>query len=1088
MKSLRLPYLLTLLAAIWLSVGLARTSAAPDATRSGAQLAAGPATATTLYPAADTYVNQGVPNTNFGNAAIISVGRSEFLEESFALVRFNLASIPAGSTINSARFEAYLRAADFGNRDLSAYRVTETWDTGTATWNNRPAVSAFVYATTSIGTSTGAYYSWNMTTLVRNWVNQPGTYPNYGLALRGPTNVSFYRDFDSLQGANDPRLVIDYTLPTPTATPTATRSRTPTATLTRTTTPTSTRTATPTITPTATRTATPTVTPTGTVPTPTITHTPTRTPTPTVTPVATASPTRTATATRTPTRTRTPTATPTSTPAPLGSIGDRVWDDADRDGVQDGGEAGIANVRLDLSRDNVVIATDFTDANGNYLFPDLVAAVYTLDIDDWTLPPGYALITGDEPRVVILAAGQNLRNVDFGYAPAPTPTPRPPSTVDLYFENWEWVQAHGSFNPTLVEGKDTVVRVYVGVQGTGGPIPNVTGRLLRLDGVSTWGTALRSDNSITVDPAEDPVSGNREDINGTLNFTLPSDWRSGSYWFNVWINYGQGVRECPRCVDNNVGTGSYGFVATRPLDVVMVRVDAAGLRPPSERRGQTIRWLKKAFPINDVNIWISSEDPLDADYDYTDQSGSGCGNGWGDLLDDLWWLNFWTDDPVGNLKYYGMLDENIPAAFTGCGTTPGDESAGLVAAAGSSAGGRRMAHEIAHNIGRQHAPCGNPARPDANYPNADGSLDVYGLDPATMTLFPAATTFDLMTYCSPRWLSAYNYSALFNHFYAGADLATAASVSRFGAAPQPAADGAYLAAAGRLSQGQVSRLDPFYRLNGTPGSHDQPGSGAYSLEVQGPNGQVLFARAFDPASDGYSGGDDGVFREIVPFPAGAARIVVKHGGTELAGRTVSAHAPEVKLLAPNGGETWPAGSQQTIRWSAGDADGESLVFSLQYSRDGGATWSALASNVQGTEHSVTTDALGGSTQALIRVIASDGVNTGADTSDASFTVARKAPEAYLLSPEEGDVLRPGAEVELAGLASDPEDGPLGDDALVWASDRQGVLGTGRHLALTTLQPGAHTLTLTATDSDAMTGTASVTIYVGYPVWLPLMRR
>jgi len=756
--------------------------------------------------------------------------------------------------------------------------------------------------------------------------------------------------------------------------------------------------------------------------------------------------------------------------------------------VQDAGEAGIADVRLDLVRNNVVIATDFTDANGNYLFADLTAAAYTLDIDDWTLPPGYALITGDEPRVVILAAGQNLRNVDFGYAPAPTPTPRPPSTVDLYFEGWEWVQAHGSFNPTLVEGKDTVVRVYVGVQGADGPIPNVTGRLLRLDGVSTWGTALRSDNSITVDPAEDPIPDNREDINGALNFTLPSDWRSGSYWFNVWINYGQGVRECPRCVDDNVGAGAFGFVATRPLEVVMVRVDAAGPPPLAARRGQTIQWLKKAYPINDVNIWISGEDPLDANYDYTDRSGGGCGDSWADLLDDLWWLNFWTDDPVDNLKYYGMLEENVPVGFTGCGYTPGDESAGQVAPAGSNAGGRAMAHEIAHNIGRQHAPCGGPARPDPNYPNADGSLDVYGLDPATMTLFPAATTFDLMSYCSPRWLSAYNYSALFRHFHPGPDLATAASVSRFGAALQPAADGAYLVAAGRINQGQVSRLEPFYRLSLPAGSHDQPGSGAYSLEVQGANGQVLFARAFDLASHGYADADAGVFREIVPFGAGAARIVVKSGGTELAGREVSAHAPEVKLLAPNGGESWPAGSQQTVRWSAGDADGQSLVFSLQYSRDGGGTWSALAANLQGTEHGVTTDALGGSTQALIRVIASDGVNTGVDTSNATFTVARKAPEAYLLSPEEGAAFTPGAEVELDGLASDLEDGPLGDGALVWTSDRQGVLGTGRHLALSTLRPGPHTLTLTATDSDAMTGAASVTIYVARPVWLPLVQK
>lgn len=1106
--------LLLVLLAAWLGLGLTGVGAGPPVAA-----VAEPASSTTLYPVADTYVNQALPNTNFSGAVILSVGRSEFLEESYALVRFNLSSIPVGSIINSARFEAYLRAADFGNVDLKVYRVTESWTGGTVNWNNRPANASFVYATRSIGTTTGAYYSWDITTLVHRWLNQPDTYPNYGLALRGPADVSYYRDFDSLNAANDPRLVIDYTAPTPTPTATPTRTRTPTrtstptrtftptATRTPTHTPTPTRTATPTITPTPTRTLTPSVTPTGTVPTPTITPTPTRTststPTATATRTATATatpvntatntPTRTPTATRTPTRTPTVTRTPTT--PPLGSIGNRVWHDADRDGAQDAGEEGIEDVRLDLVRDGVVVGTDFTDANGNYLFSDLAAGAYTVDIDDWSLPPGYVLASGDEPRVVILAAGQNLRDVDFGYAAAPTPTPRPPSTVDLYFADWEWVQVHGSFNPTLVEGKRTVVRVYVGVRGTDAPVANVRGRLLRV-GIDDWSTALRSDNSITVDPDEDPVADNREDINGTLNFTLPSDWRSGSYWANVWINYAPGVEECPRCVDNNIGSGWRNFYETRPLEVVMVRVDAAGPPPPAARRVQTVAWLKKVFPINAVSIWISGEDPLDADYDYTDQSGSGCGEGWDELLDDLWWLNFWTDDPVDNLKYYGMIDENVATGFGGCGYTPGDESAGKMSPPGSIAGGRTMAHEIAHNIGREHAPCGSPANPDPNYPNADGSLDVYGLDPATMTLFPAATTFDLMSYCNPRWISEYNYSALFRHFHPGPGAASAstaaplavAGASAFAAAPSPAADGDYLIVAGRVHQDQVAALYPFYRLSLSPGSHDQPGSGPLSLEVQTEGGQVLFTRAFSPLSHGDHDGDDGAFREIVPFPAAAARIVLKHGETTLATRSASAHAPVVTLLSPNGGETWPASGQRTISWTAHDDDGNSLYYSLQYSRDAGATWSALASNLQATAYSVETASLAGGSQALIRVIASDGLNTATDTSDATFSVARKPPEVYLLSPETGNAYAPGALVELEGQASDPEDGPLGDGALAWSSDRQGGLGSGRHLTLTTLQPGPHTLTLTATDGDGMTAAASVSITVGRPVWLPLIQR
>ncbi|MCU0608127.1 MAG: hypothetical protein MUF78_12140, partial [Candidatus Edwardsbacteria bacterium] len=82
-------------------------------------------------------------------------------------------------------------------------------------------------------------------------------------------------------------------------------------------------------------------------PTPTATHTPTVTPaatdTPTATPTSPVTATPTPTATETPTPTDTPTVTPTATatatdtPTPVvpATIGDRVWDDANANGIQD---------------------------------------------------------------------------------------------------------------------------------------------------------------------------------------------------------------------------------------------------------------------------------------------------------------------------------------------------------------------------------------------------------------------------------------------------------------------------------------------------------------------------------------------------------------------------------------------------------------------------------------------------------------------------------------------------------------------------------------------------------------------------------
>jgi Domain of unknown function DUF11/SdrD B-like domain len=56
-------------------------------------------------------------------------------------------------------------------------------------------------------------------------------------------------------------------------------------------------------------------------------------------------------------------------PAPL-EIGNRVWNDNDRDGIQDGGETGIAGVTVLLFEGTTQVGTTVTDANGIYAFND----------------------------------------------------------------------------------------------------------------------------------------------------------------------------------------------------------------------------------------------------------------------------------------------------------------------------------------------------------------------------------------------------------------------------------------------------------------------------------------------------------------------------------------------------------------------------------------------------------------------------------------------------------------------------------------------------------------------------------------------
>ena len=105
------------------------------------------------------------------------------------------------------------------------------------------------------------------------------------------------------------------------------------------------------------------------------------------------------------------------------SVGDYVWLDENWDGVQDAGEAGIPNVRVELlDSNNVVIATTVTDLNGLYLFTDLPPGDYTVRVDLSSLPPQLAAnptydFDGNRDSItpVTLQSGDDERRIDFGY-------------------------------------------------------------------------------------------------------------------------------------------------------------------------------------------------------------------------------------------------------------------------------------------------------------------------------------------------------------------------------------------------------------------------------------------------------------------------------------------------------------------------------------------------------------------------------------------------------------------------------------------------------------------------------------------------
>ncbi len=419
-------------------------------------------------------------------------------------------------------------------------------------------------------------------------------------------------------------------------------------------------------------------------------------------------------------------------------------------------------------------------------------------------------------------------------------------------------------------------------------------------------------------------------------------------------------------------------------------------------------------------------------------------------------------------------------------------------------------HELTHDYNVKHTntadSCGS-SDDSSDFPYSSSSIQEFGFNPATGKIYNPANTHDLMSYCPPGskegWISPFTWNKMFNSLATTVSGVTNEEVEERPFVFSPSQVEESLVVNATIFNPEIlgregGALGDLYRV-GSGVTYGLPG-GDYAIELR--SGDTVlrrqtFAVSFESEYSAHGGdeppGDPSPTPKmdisfIMPWEAGTTSVVLLHNDTVLDQRPVSGNPPAVVITSPTTPVAWPAGSTQVLTWQGSDPDDDALTYAVFYSHDGGLTWQLLAGELTEQSFSVDVDELAGGSDVRFRVVVTDGVNTAYDETDEAITVPDKAPVVIVTNPLPGQVFAPGALVVLQGIATDLEDGGLPDTAMHWSSNVQGSLGVGPAVAVNSLQPGDHVVTLSATDSHGQVTSVSVPIFVGHRVFLPLIRR
>lgn len=710
-----------------------------------------------------------------------------------------------------------------------------------------------------------------------------------------------------------------------------------------------------------------------------------------------------------------------------------------------------------------------------------------------------------------------------------------PYQLDYEADGLEMVQASQDLLNTvrLVKNHATFVRGYarVALSSTGGGPRYPTARLRgwNSDGVERPGSPLVPLNAPGLD-ATTSLDDRRAALNRSFLFLLPDSWVNGKITLRMEVNPFrlEGETSPTAGVDpyeNNRITIFPGLSVTPKGDPTLVLMPIFTKAPfylvdsPASAFWDILERARALLPVNQFRIYQSkkalakpvvrtcwSVPPVCTSlepFDFPDNQNAALF--WLGIVDAL------SKDPAGasdDVHWVGTIHDATPGDFAGLARRPGRDLLVKMFRTGPTPwntplGGRVLAHELGHNYGRGHIdqwPICGTKRPDGPYDEypynpcnlgpLSGPTAVYGFDPISRSVIRPTDAGELMSYSPTRWTSKYTWDALFG--VAGGVGAGAAAGGDFDPAfgPAQAVGGAnavqptppvlLISGSYRASDNRVELL-PFHALPAGAADAAKVFHSFAEAAQLNPNqslrvrlldllGNVIVDSPLVIAGHADAEGDELMgFHQFLPLDPAGRLLQIVSGPLVLAERIASRGTP-VLVFQPVTRDA--LGREFDLRWAASDPDNDPLFFTVQYSADDGATWTALTTGYPWQEYRVTSEDLPGSGAGRFRVLATDGFHTAIATSE-PLEIPRHTPRLRIEGVRAGERVPFGEPVRLTALALDPEDGTLPSDRLFWNVNGPTPFPNGnKPELLTDLPPGRYQASVLAFDSDQAAGQAA----------------